>query len=53
MTGFEIIEELIDINSVAFTKVAIKVLLGHGLCHTFVVDTDSKFIAMFEKLCLS
>ena len=50
MTGFAIIEELTELNSVAFTKVAMKVLLQQGICHTFIVDKDSKFRSLFEKV---
>ena len=50
MTGFAVIEELTELNSVAFTKVAMKVLLQHSICHTFIVDKDSKFRSLFEKV---
>ena len=29
-----------------------KFLLQHGLCHTFVVDADSKFRSIFEHVML-
>ena len=38
LSGFAIIEELTELNSDAFIRVAMKVLLQHGLCHTFVVE---------------
>ena len=48
MTVFAVIEELTELNSVAFTKVVMKVLLQHSICHTFIVDKDSKFRSLFE-----
>ena len=36
LSGYAIIEELTELNSAAFIRVAMKVLLQHGLCHTFV-----------------
>ena len=52
LSGFAIIEELTELNSDAFIRVAMKVLLQHGLCHTFVVDADSKFRSIFEHVML-
>ena len=49
---FTIIEELTELNSDVFIRVAMKVLLQHVLCHTFVVDADSKFRLIFEHVML-
>jgi hypothetical protein len=50
MTGFAVSEPFLSdsINSDGFAKAIIKILLTHGLCHTIVVDKDSKFRGTFE-----
>eukprot|EP00957_Ditylum_brightwellii_P024268 1830422-Ditylum_brightwellii.AAC.1 len=37
------------INSNEFAKAIMKILLQYRLCHTIVVDKDSKFMAIFVK----
>ena len=50
MTEFTIIEKFTELNSVAVIKLAMKVLLQHRLCHTSIVDDNSKFKAFLTRL---
>ena len=50
LSEFLIIEEVTEISSLEFAKFAMKVILGHDLCHTFVVDKNSKFMAIFKPV---
>ena len=49
MTTFTIWEPLRQCNSTTFAEAIMKMLLGYGLCHTLVIDKDSKFKSVFEK----
>ena len=50
MSTFAITEPLQELHSKALAKLLAKVLLQHGLCHTIVVDADSKFKKEFEEV---
>ena len=49
MSSFAVIEPVHHLNSDCFAKALMKVLLTHGLCHTIIVDADSKFKATFTE----
>ena len=50
MTSFAVIEPVTATNSDAFSKALMKILLTHGLCHTVIIDADSKFKATFSEV---
>ena len=50
MTSFAVIEPVKETNSKTFAKALMKILLTHGLCHTVIVDADSKFKATFAEV---
>ena len=50
MSSFAVIEPVQQLNSDSFTKALMKILLSHGLCHTVIVDADSKFKATFTEV---
>ena len=54
MTSFAISEPVNSdqLNSTGFAEIFIKVVLVHGICHTIVIDKDSKFRGTFEKLAI-
>ena len=47
-TCFVLVEELTELNSDYFIETTMKVLLGEGLCHTFIVDADSNYLIVFK-----
>ena len=50
MTSFAVIEPVKETNSKTFAKALMKILLTHGLCHTIIIDADSKFRATFAEV---
>ena len=50
MTSFAVVEPVKQLNSKTFSKALMRVLLTHGLCHTVIVDADSKFKATFVEV---
>ena len=50
MTSFAVIEPVSAANSDVFSKALMKILLTHGLCHTIIIDADSKFKATFSEV---
>ena len=50
MTSFAVVEPVKETNSKTFAKALMKILLTHGLCHTVIVDADSKFKATFSEV---
>ena len=50
MTGFTVIEPVKQLNSGSFSKVLMKILLQHDLCHTVIIDANSKFKATFSEM---
>ena len=38
-------------NSTTFTKALMKIMLTHGICHTIMLDKDSKFFGTFREVC--
>ena len=50
MTSFAVVEPVKQLNSDSFSKALMKVLLTHGLCHTIIIDADSKFKATFTEV---
>jgi hypothetical protein len=43
MTTFGCSEPVKKANSTNFAKALMKIMLTHGICHTIVLDKDSKF----------
>ena len=43
LSTFAMWEPLKECNSTSFAEAIMKMLLTHGLCHTIVVDKDTKF----------
>ena len=50
MTSFAVVEPVKELNSKTFSKALMRVLLTHGICHTVIVDADSKFKATFSEV---
>ena len=50
MTSFAVVKPVKQLNSDSFSKALMKVLLTHGLCHTIIIDADSKFKAKFTEV---
>ena len=50
MTSFAVIEPVRETNSKSFAKALMRILLTHGLCHTVIIDADSKFRATFAEV---
>ena len=50
MTSFAVVEPLSQLNSDSFSKAMVKIILQHGLCHTVILDADSKFKATFTEV---
>ena len=42
-------EPLREMNSTSFSEAIMKILLSYGLCHTIIVDKDSKFMGVFKE----
>jgi hypothetical protein len=49
MTGFSIMEPIQHANSTTFASGLMKIQLRFGLCHTIVLDKDSKFFGEFKE----
>ena len=51
MTGFAVSEPIMqnNVNAKGFAKAMMKILLNHGICHTIVIDKDSKFLGVFKE----
>ncbi len=51
MTGFAAMEPVKHATSQTFALVVMKIQLRFGLCHTIVLDKDSKFFGAFNEAC--
>ncbi len=49
MTGFAFMEPVKHATSATFASVLIKIQLRFGLCHTIVLDKDTKFFGTFKE----
>jgi hypothetical protein len=50
MTGFAAMEPVRQANAQGFAEALMRVLLRFGLCHTIVLDKDSKFFGTFRQV---
>ena len=50
MTAFSVVEPCKHANSTNFASALMKIQLRFGLCHTLVLDKDSKFFAIFRDV---
>jgi len=51
MTGFAAMEPVKHATSMSFAAAVMKIQLKFGLCHTIVLDKDSKFFGAFKEAC--
>jgi len=51
MTTFAASEPVKQANSKTFAKALMKIMLRYGICHTVVLDKDSKFYKEFRAMC--
>ncbi len=51
MTGFAAMEPVTHATSQTFALTVMKIQLQFGLCHTIVLDKDSKFFGAFKEAC--
>jgi hypothetical protein len=51
MTGFAAMEPIKHATSQTFASAVMKIQLQYGLCHTIVLDKDSKFFGAFREAC--
>jgi hypothetical protein len=51
MTGFAAMEPVKHATSQTFASAVMKIQLKFGLCHTIVLDKDSKFFGAFKEAC--
>ena len=51
MTGFAAMEPVKHATSQTFASAVMKIQLKFGLCHTIVLDKDSKFFGTFKDAC--
>jgi hypothetical protein len=51
MTGFVAMEPVKHATSQTFASAVMKIQLRFGLCHTIVLDKDSKFFGAFKEAC--
>jgi hypothetical protein len=49
MCTFSALEPVTSPNATTFTSAIMKIQLRYGLCHTIVLDKDSKFFGLFHK----
>ena len=49
MTGFSVMEPIQHATSSSFASGIMKIQLRFGLCHTIVLDKDSKFFGVFKE----
>ena len=49
MTTFAVMESCPTANSTVFASSIMKIMLRFGLCHTIVLDKDSKFFSVFRQ----
>jgi hypothetical protein len=49
MTGFSVMEPIQHATSTSFASGIMKIQLHFGLCHTIVLDKESKFFGVFKK----
>jgi hypothetical protein len=49
MSGFAVIKPIPHATSASFASAIMKIQLRFGLCHTIVLDKDSKFFGVFKK----
>jgi hypothetical protein len=50
-TVFAIMEPVKHAMSATFTSALMKIQLQFGLCHTIVLNKDTKFFGMFKEAC--
>jgi hypothetical protein len=50
MTGFAVMEPVRQTNAKGFAEALMRILLRFGLCHTLVLDKDSKFFGVFREV---
>ena len=50
MASYAVVKPAKDVNSKTFSKALMRVLLTHGLCHTVIVDADSKLKGTFSEV---
>ncbi|KAL3803378.1 hypothetical protein HJC23_009342 [Cyclotella cryptica] len=51
MTTFAVAEPVQQANNKTFAKALMKIMLGYGICHTVVLDKDSKLFKEFRAMC--
>jgi hypothetical protein len=51
MTGFAVMEPIKHTMSTTFASALMKVQLRFGLCHTIVLNKDTKFFGTFKEAC--
>jgi hypothetical protein len=51
MTGFAAMEPIKHATSQTFASAVMKIQLRFGLCHTIILDKDSKFFGAFKEAC--
>jgi hypothetical protein len=51
MTGFAVMESVKHTTSTTFASALMKVQLHFGLCHTIVLNKDTKFFGTFKEAC--
>ena len=51
MTGFAVMEQVKHTTSTTFASALMKVQLHFGLCHTIVLNKDTKFFSTFKEAC--
>ena len=51
MTTFAVAEPVRQANSKTFAKALMKIMLRYGICHTVVLNKESKFFKEFRAMC--
>jgi len=51
MTGFAAMEPVKHATSTSFAAAVMKIQLKFGLCHTIILNKDSKFFGVFKEAC--
>jgi hypothetical protein len=51
MTGFAVMEPIKHTTSTTFASALMKVQLCFGLCHTIILNKDTKFFGTFKEAC--
>ena len=50
MTSFACMEPVKKTSATSYTLVLMKIMVRFGICHTLVLDKDSKFLTVFKKV---